>query len=108
MVTVEELSIPIFGSAPTRIFAESAIEGAKAAGLGDLKYGIITYRGLDAFEMSYPAQRVRYDGYPPIAELGYHCLAYQLDELTSVMIQTKGTNGTIFEELKDSMVVAKL
>lgn len=108
LVTVQELSIPIYSSEPIRKFADSAIEGIKAERLGDAKYGMITYRRLDAFEMSYPAQRVLYEGHGNIEYPEYHCLAYMLDELTAVLIQTKGTNETVFEELKNSVKVTKL
>lgn len=86
--------------------ADTLVGDAKTVGLGGLKYGVIEYRGYDAFEMYYPAQRIFDEdvGYIPYTES--YLLAYQPDERTVIMIQTDA-GESVYNELLSTLNVTK-
>lgn len=106
-ITVDEGSIPDYSDAPIRKFAESVNDYYNEVGIGDMKYGMTTYRELDAFGYSYPAQKAWKDGKITGTYPEFYCLRYHLDELTEVMVQTVDTGEVVYNEILDSLNVTK-
>jgi hypothetical protein len=106
-ITVDEMSIPDYSDAPIRKFAENVNDYYKEVGIGDMKYGLTTYRAHNAFEYSYPAQQAWKDGKITGTYPEFYCLRYHLDELTEVMVQTVNTGEVVFNEILDSLNVTK-
>lgn len=106
LISVIELTSPARGSSPINGIAEYALVGAKANGLGGVEYSMDKFRDQEAFEMSYPTQRIGDYGLALTLFPEYHCLMFMQDEVTGMMIQSMGANKTIFEELKSSIKVS--
>lgn len=105
-ITIEETTMSLPAVENLKNFAAWALEGA--SDLGDVQHQITKFKGHDAFEMSYPEQRLNIapGEFIPFAE--FHCIAIALDDRTGVMIQSKGFSASIFEELKNSINVSPL
>lgn len=106
-ITVDEVSIPDYSSASIRKFADSVLNYSTSVGIGNMKYGMTTYREHDAFEYSYPAQTAWKDGHITNTYPEFHCLRYHLDELTNVMVQTVNTREVVYKEILNSLNVTK-
>ncbi len=106
-ITVDEVSIPDYSDASIKKFAESVNDYYKDVGIGDMKYGMTTYREHDAFEYSYPAQQAWKGGEITGTYPEFYCMRYHLDELTDVMVQTVNTGEFVYNEILDSLNVTK-
>jgi hypothetical protein len=106
-ITVDEVSVPDYSSASIRRFADSVLNYTKNVGIGNMKYGMTTYRTHDAFEYSYPAQKAWKNGQITNTYPEFYCLRYHLDELTDVMVQTVNTGEVVYNEILDSLNVTK-
>jgi hypothetical protein len=106
-ITVDEMSIPNYSDASIKKFAESVNDYYKYVGIGDIKYGMTTYREHDAFKYSYPAQQAWKGGEITGTYPEFYCMRYHLDELTDVMVQTVNTGEVVYNEILDSLNVTK-
>jgi hypothetical protein len=107
IITLDEMSIPDYSDASIRKFAESVNDYCKEIGIGDMKYGMTTYREHDAFEYSYPAQKTWKDDKITGVYPEFYCLRYHLDELTDVMVQTVNTGEVVYSEILGFLNVTK-
>lgn len=108
LVIVTEYNTPIYGSKLLTRASENLVNQTREKGLGNIKYGTITYKEHDAFEMSYPAQRVQQQQDGPISDLpGIHMLMYRPDERSGVTIEAVNADEGIFKEVIDSMNIVK-
>ena len=107
-VTITEYSIPIYGSALIDTIADGLINATRQNGLGGVKYAMVTYKEHDAFEISYPAQRVQKQQDGIITEWPEsHVLIYRSDELDGITIQAINTGEDVFRRVLDSIEITK-
>jgi hypothetical protein len=106
VITVDEMGTPDYSSAAIERFADSVLDFHTGMGVGNMKYGMTTYQGHDAFEYSYPAQTAWKNGQPTTFP-EFYAIRYHLDELTEVMIQAVNTGDAVYNEILGSINVTK-
>jgi hypothetical protein len=106
-VAIEENSMPMRASYVIQEWAASHYQIMKERGVGGYKYGMVTYKGLDAVEDYHPAQNLFQGGQIVESLTETHSLLYLIDDLTVVIVNADNTGEAAYREVLDSMNITK-
>jgi hypothetical protein len=107
-ISTTEYSIPIYGTILLNGVAGDIIDYyTKQNKLGNIKYGTLTYKGHDAFELSCPTQKTQQEDGNFVTWPSIHTLVYQSDELTGITVLGINTREDVYREVLDSMEITK-
>ncbi len=104
-ITLNELNSPVYNSAMVKNFADYAVKST--SGFGNVKYGMITYQGHDAFEISYPAQVVAQSDGSSETLAEFHGLVFMPDPVSRVLLDTLNTGDAVYKEIFNSLKISK-